>query len=63
MKFKKETIMDVHECCACMWCGFPMYENEMVYVDDYGNTFCCTGCATNYQLSENNFTNLTTGKI
>ena len=58
MKLKEETINNVHECCQCEWCGFPMYETEKVYIDEYWNTFCSKVCATSYQERKNNFTNL-----
>lgn len=58
MKLTKETINNVYECCDCEWCGFPMYENEVVFIDENWNTFCSEVCATDYQTKKNEFTNL-----
>ena len=46
----KETINNVHECCQCAYCGYPMYEYETVYVDDeLGEVFCGKYCQKQYK--------------
>ena len=58
MKLKKETINNVHECCQCQYCGYPMYEGEIVFVDDEGTTFCGNYCFKLYHTHLENARNL-----